>query len=274
MKIALRCLLLLIAAAIFCKKSFDPKHFLQSIALPVEKIAAQGVWSAKEFLFETQSRETLIRLCKELSNENAALRMQLQGDFDLRDRLAALENLTQIGQRLSHGKIFARVIGRQRAAWFESVTLDRGRAEGVREGAVIIAGGGIVGKIAEVFEHFSIATLASSPKFRLAVCSENCATPMIFTGNGHTYNRGPSGQWALKMRGTLKNIPLDAGSFLAKGSRIIGSALAANVPGGVTVGYMEDIYPSGDGLFLSGDVALSEALSDFCEAIIYVPGDL
>jgi rod shape-determining protein MreC len=274
MKIALRCLLLLIAAAIFCKKLFDPKHFLQSIALPVEKIAAQCVRSAKELLFETQSREALVRLCKELANENAALRMRLQRDFDLRDRLSALENLTQMGQGLSHGKVFARVIGRQRAAWFDSVTLDKGRAEGVREGAIVIAGGGIVGKIAEVFEHFSIATLASSPKFRLAVCAENCATPIIFTGNGHTYIRNSSGQWALKMLGTLKNIPPDAGSFLAKGSRIMGSALAASVPGGLTVGYVENIYPSSDGLFLSGDVALSEALSDFCEALIYVPDDL
>ncbi|MDR1303289.1 MAG: hypothetical protein LBJ81_01560 [Puniceicoccales bacterium] len=138
MKIALRCLLLLVIAAIFCKKLFDPKHFLQSIALPVEKIAAQCVRSAKELLFETQSRETLVCLCRKLSNENASLKMQLQGNFDLRDRLAALENLTQIGQRLPHGKIFARVIGRQRAAWFDSVTFDRGRAEGVREGAVAI----------------------------------------------------------------------------------------------------------------------------------------
>ncbi|MDR0590827.1 MAG: rod shape-determining protein MreC [Puniceicoccales bacterium] len=274
MKIALRCLLLLIAAAILCKKSFNPKHFLQSIALPVEKVAARCVWSAEEFLFETQPRETLIRLCKELSNENAALRMQLRENFDLQNRLAALENLTQIGQRLPHKKIFVRVIGRDIAAWFESVTLNKGRAEGVREGAIVIADGGIVGKITEIFEHFSVATLASSPKFRLAVCSENCATPMIFTGNGHTYNRGPSGKWELKMLGTLKNIPLDAGSFLAKGSRIIGSALAANVPGGLAVGYAENIYPSGDGLFFSGDVVLPETLSDFCEAIIYVADDL
>jgi rod shape-determining protein MreC len=266
--------LLLIIAVVFCKKSFDPKNFLQSIALPFEKITSQILWSSKKLLFETQSRETLINLCRELANENISLKMQLQQNFDLKNRLEALENLTQIGQQLAHKKIFARVIRRDVTAWFESITLNKGKLEGVRENAIVVANGDIVGKITAVAENSSTATLSSSPKFRLAVCLENFASPMIFMGNGHAYGRNQSGKCELKTRGILKNIPTHAAVFLTKGTRIICSALAAHTPGGLTVGYVENIHPSIDSMFLSADVALPNTLSDFCETLILIPDDL
>jgi hypothetical protein len=58
---------------------------------------------------------------------------------------------------------------------------------------------------------------------------------------------------------------------LAKGTRVIASALAEIMPEGLTVDHLENIYSSGDGLFLFGNVALPKTLPDFSEAFIFVP---
>ncbi|MDR2807217.1 MAG: rod shape-determining protein MreC [Puniceicoccales bacterium] len=224
--------------------------------------------------FETQSQKTLAQLCQALAQENAALKLQLEQNFDLKERYVALENLTQIGQRYTYKKVFAHVIQRNVSAWFESLKLDKGKSHGVKENAIAVAYCGIVGKVTEVFEKFSTVTLTSSPKFRLAVCLENFRMPMIFLGNGYRYKRNSSGKYELKASGSLKNIPIRAQPFLYKGARIICSSLTSTAPEGLTLGHVESVYPSVDGMFLTADVILPQGLFDFYEVMILLPDDL
>jgi cell shape-determining protein MreC len=124
-----------------------------------------------------------------------------------------------------------------------------------------------VGKVTEVFENFSTANLSSSPKFRLAVCLENCPLPMVFTGNGAHYPTDGKG-YGWQISATVKNIPMEAESLLKIGNRIIASPLDSRVPNGLTLGHIEGVRPSTDGIFLEAEIALPRELIDFREVII------
>jgi rod shape-determining protein MreC len=167
-------------------------------------------------LFEMQSKATLIALCKELTRENVNLKSQLERDSDLKNRLTSLEKLTHMGQEFSCKKIFARVIGRHLSPWFESVTLNRGEAQGIKKNAIVLAHFGVVGKVTKVFENFSTVSLTSCPKFRLAVCLDNFSVPMIFSGGGASYVPDATGHYGWKASGTVKNIPMEAEPMLKK----------------------------------------------------------
>lgn len=95
---------------------------------------------------------------------------------ELEQRLEELEHQYQVVQKLQdEGKksnrnpIFAPVIGRSAHHWWQQVTLGRGRQDGVEEGDIVTAPGGVVGRITSVSESTSRVLLMSDATSRVGV---------------------------------------------------------------------------------------------------------
>jgi rod shape-determining protein MreC len=273
LKVFFRCFTVFTIALIVLKKSFDPKLFLQSIGVPIFKAISGAQRILDEALLSVESRGNLIKICKDLTNENVTLKLQWQRDQYLRDQIASLEQLMGIGENIFYKKIYARVIKRTTSAWFESIIINKGSDHGIRENALAIASCGIIGKVTEIFKNFSIITLASSPKFRLAVVLENFTIPMIFTGTSNCLRKNSESEWEIKAAGIIRDIPANAQKFMSIGTKIFAASLCEttfNLP----IGTIAQVCKQKDEIFLQSIINLPEEINNLQEILIIIPDDL
>jgi rod shape-determining protein MreC len=90
--------------------------------------------------------------------------------LELQQRLIELENKNQRLEEMLGFKsskaipgIAAPVIGRSADHWWQQVVLGRGSEDGIKEGAIVISPGGLVGRITAVTAHTSQVLLLSDP---------------------------------------------------------------------------------------------------------------
>ena len=116
-----------------------------------------------------QLREQVIG-ARAAERENAQLRRLVQ--LDRRDELAAYEKVT------------ARVIGRSPTLWYATLTIDKGRRDGVRVDQPVISGEGLVGKVTAVTAGAAQVTLITD---HASGVSARVLTPSLTDGaNGIT----------------------------------------------------------------------------------------
>lgn len=101
-----------------------------------------GVWSGYVGLRGAQEENV------ELSREIADLRFELQKERALAQQTRSLERLLQLRQTVALPTLSARVIATDATPYFRTLTIDRGRRDGVRPDLAVIAPDGIVGRVA------------------------------------------------------------------------------------------------------------------------------
>lgn len=111
------------------------------------------------------------------------LQQQMQ---DLKVRNQEFEVL--LGQKdvKAEKAIAAPIIARSADNWWKQITLGRGKADGIQQGAVVQAPGGLVGRVTEVTQHTSRVLLISDPTSRVGVTVNRSRHMGIFQGQSGT----------------------------------------------------------------------------------------
>jgi rod shape-determining protein MreC len=139
------------------------------------------------------------------------------------------------------------------------ITIDRGRADGVRPDMGVISGTGLVGVVYVASEHYSIVLPVLNSRSRIS-CS-------IRGRNYFGYLTWPGGS---PVEAYVEDIPRHA--RFKKGEWVETSGYSAIFPKGVAVGKITNIYNSRDGLSYSLKVHLS---TDFaCVRDVFVINDV
>ena len=68
---------------------------------------------------------------------------------------ARLRNLLDFQKTISERIVAAEVIGKEPSAWFKTVIIDKGKADGLMKGLPVVIPQGIVGQVIEVSKHYS-----------------------------------------------------------------------------------------------------------------------
>lgn len=221
----------------------------------------QDFWALK-----TRSKNELIEAGRDLARLNAAYESRLQQDAALRAELERLEKVLKLPIPPGYRAEPARVVQRDFSAWWQQLTIRKGRNYGIVEGAPVIYAGGVVGRIREVFAYTSVVELVSSPGVRIAATAEGDTRPISYQG-GVNPTYGPA-------VGTVEYVPLDIFVSSSTPRRLVTSGMGGIFPPNLTIGYMTKVEPSSDGLFKSGDVRLDPALSALNEVTVLVPEPL
>ena len=206
---------------------------------------------------------SLKRLNEELSHRNIVLEQQLA---IYREQLAS-NSQKQITDTCflpsdscsSSAKIPAKVIANTIDRRDNLITIDRGRADGVRPDMGVISGTGLVGVVYMASEHYSIVLPVLNSRSRIS-CS-------IRGRNYFGYLTWPGGS---PVEAYVEDIPRHA--RFQKGDWVETSGYSAIFPKGVAVGKITNIYNSRDGLSYSLKVHLS---TDFaCLRDVFVINDV
>lgn len=141
-------LLLAVSAAFWVRQTqgslvFEIYHW---ISLPFQPSAAQ-----QEILVNSRIEELEIKL-QELEKQNGSLKQLL--------------NYTKTKEPTG---IVAPVVGRSADYWWKQVTIGRGSQHGIQPGFIVMATGGVVGRITSVTPHTSQVLLVSDPTSKVGV---------------------------------------------------------------------------------------------------------
>lgn len=178
---------------------------------------------------------------RELKKENAYLRNFIAENLDNEPDTFKKKIDTTYNQQYFY--IRATVINNSVNKQHNYITLDKGRAEGVKPEMGVMSSNGIVGVVRGVSQHFCSVISVLNSELSVSAKLKNSGYYGSFNWTGRDYRYGK-----------LQDIPLHV--QVNEGDTVITSGYSAIFPEGVMIGFVEDYQEKG-GRFLELTVELS-----------------
>ncbi|MCB2211379.1 rod shape-determining protein MreC [bacterium] len=242
-------LVVLIVSMITMSASNHPsaETFRHSIGRPLELLASPV--------------SALIRATT-LWQENAELRKELitmsMERNQYRDALlenSRLRRLLGFRDRPEFQYLAAEVVSRDPNPAFSSLTLDKGRYDGVRVGQAVVTSGGLAGVVHRAGPNSSTVLLATDRNFAVSARVERTRVDGIVRW---------SGGYQLQLTEIPRNLDVK------EGDRIVSSGLGGLIPGGIPIGLVEAVKLD-DPLFMEVSVDPFVPYSRLEEVFVLIP---
>ena len=162
-----------------------------------------------------------------LAAENAALRRRLAELQASGVENADLRRALAFQKSFGHRLLAAGVIGRAPDGLTRSITIDRGRADGIHIGMVVASGAGLVGRVWEVAEHSATVQTLVDAASRVNSYTQQSGLEGTVIGEG-----GPLAMELLPKPGVV----------VAPGESVLTSGVGGLFPRGLVVGQVTRFY--------------------------------
>lgn len=184
--------------------------------------AIEGVWHDYAELRRVREENRLLQ--REITRLKTELAQYREYYFTYADLMRLLKLKNQADRPL----LGANIVGKDLVPWVDSVTIDRGRLDGVRSGSVVRAGEGIVGQVVETSLYFSKVMLLTDPASGIAALVQRTRVPGIVRGAG---------------RGLCVLTYVRKDSDVVLGDEIVTSGTDGVFPKGLPIGIVSAVRP-------------------------------
>lgn len=200
-----------------------------------------GTWMNRK-LEGFQNVEELAAQNKELEQRVAELTEENTRLAQNQEELARLQELYQLDQSYSeYDKVAAQVISKDPGNWYDTFVINKGSADGIEKDMNVIAGGGLVGLVAEVETNCatvrSIIDDSSSVSGMTASTSDTCIV---------------SGDLRLMDEGKLAFSQMSTENAVAVGEQIVTSNISDKYLRGILIGYVSEVTEDSNHLTNTG----------------------
>ena len=200
-----------------------------------------GTWMSGK-LEGFQDVEELAAQNKELEQRVAELTEENTRLAQNQEELARLQELYQLDQSYSeYDKVAAQVISKDPGNWYDTFVINKGSADGIEKDMNVIAGGGLVGLVAEVETNCatvrSIIDDSSSVSGMTASTSDTCIV---------------SGDLRLMDEGKLAFSQMSTENAVAVGEQIVTSNISDKYLRGILIGYVSEVTEDSNHLTNTG----------------------
>lgn len=193
-----------------------------------------GIWADDKFSFITDI-SSLKKENKALFEENLAIKAKNAKLADVEKENEELRKQIDLAPREKYSLISALVVGKDLKNQTETIHLDKGAKDGIKEQAAVIVGEGIfVGRVSEVFDN--------SCNVELLINANSKINAEVVGSGAKGIARGQFGT----------SIVLDMIPQALKVERedaVITSGVGGLLPRGLLIGYTQDMTPTADQLF-------------------------
>ncbi|MBI5149883.1 MAG: rod shape-determining protein MreC [Candidatus Omnitrophica bacterium] len=206
-------------AFLFRSDVFTPLKFrvVRVIAAPVHVLSI-SLYEFKKILFYHRTFNEYMRLRR----ESDVLKSRLVGLEEVVRENSRLEQLLQFKRSMVYSSLTANVTGRDPSSWDSSITIDRGKRDGIRQGMPVISAAGVVGKIAEVGEQSSNVVLLTDPQFSVAALVQESRETGLVSGS---------------LQGDICRMRfINADARINPGDKVITSRISTSFPEGLLIG--------------------------------------
>ena len=170
-----------------------------------------------------------------LRADNERLRVQSLQARETDQENRRLRRLLALRDRMPLATLTGEIIGRESGGWARSLTVNRGRADGVAQQMPVIVPEGLIGRVARVRSGASIVQLLNDPTSTVGAVVQRTRTPGLVEGE-------PGGSVRFKFMAR-------DGAGVAPGDLIVTSGLGTLFPKGIPVGRVTAIEDKGSALF-------------------------
>lgn len=170
-----------------------------------------------------------------LRSENEQLRVQALQAGETREENVRLRKLLVLRDRLPLATVTGEVIGREAGGWVRSLTVNRGRGDGITQQTPVIMPDGLVGRVVQVHRSASVIQLLNDPASTVGAVVQRTRTAGLVEGDAGGAVR-------------FKFMARD-GASVAPGDLVVTSGLGTLFPKGLPVGRVVRIEDKGSALF-------------------------
>jgi rod shape-determining protein MreC len=201
---------------------------VQSLLVRIHR-GALGFW-ANYIDWKAVRRENAV-----LRGENEQLRVMSLQAGETREENARLRRLLVLKNRLPLATLAGEVIGREAGGWVRSLTVNRGRGDGIAQQTPVIVPDGLVGRVVQVHRGAAVIQLLNDPASTVGAVVLRTRTAGLVEGDAGGTVR-------------FKFMARD-GSSVAPGDLVVTSGLGTLFPKGLPVGRVMKIEDKGSALF-------------------------
>lgn len=201
---------------------------VQSLLVRVHR-GALGFW-ANYVDWKVVRREVV-----SLRGENEQLRVQALQAGETREENTRLRRLLVLRDRLPLATVAGEVIGREAGGWVRSLTVNRGRGDGIAQQTPVIMPEGLVGRVVQVHRGAAVIQLLNDPASTVGAVVQRTRTAGLVEGDAGGAVR-------------FKFMARD-GASVAPGDLVVTSGLGTLFPKGLPVGRVVKIEDKGSALF-------------------------
>ena len=170
-----------------------------------------------------------------LRGENEQLRVQALQAGETREENTRLRRLLVLRDRLPLATVAGEVIGREAGGWVRSLTVNRGRSDGIAQQTPVIMPDGLVGRVVQVHRGAAVIQLLNDPASTVGAVVQRTRTAGLVEGDAGGAVR-------------FKFMARD-GASVAPGDLVVTSGLGTLSPKGLPVGRVVKIEDKGSALF-------------------------
>jgi rod shape-determining protein MreC len=201
---------------------------VQSLLVRVHR-GALGFW-ANYLDWKSVRRENTV-----LRGENEQLRVQTLQAGETREENIRLRRLLVLRDRLPLATVAGEVIGREAGGWVRSLTVNRGRGDGIAQQTPVIMPEGLVGRVVQVHRTAAVIQLLNDPASTVGAVVQRTRTAGLVEGDAGGAVR-------------FKFMARD-GASVTPGDLVVTSGLGTLFPKGLPVGRVVKIEDKGSALF-------------------------
>ena len=194
---------------------------------------AEGIWTDYIDLVQVRRENLVLRKSVKRLNE------RIVASNEAVAANARLQALLGLKGALGIPSLAVSVIGEDSSAWFKTLVVDRGLADGVTEGMPVLADGGAVGRLVKVAQHSSRVLLLTDHASAIAALVQRSRARGVVRGIG-------GGRCSMEF--TVKDEDVKVGDS------VISSGVGGVFPKGVPIGEVTMVKKGEYGVFQTIEV--------------------
>lgn len=232
------------------------ERLLLSLISPLQRNSAQATGSLSGFI-----RDYLDLV--QVQQDNRQLREQLKvmyaREIASREAVEAngrLTKLLSLRDSLRWPAITATVVGEDGYPWFKTVSIDRGEADGIREGYPVVAAAGVVGQVTKVSPHSARVLLFTDHASAIAGMVQRTRARGVIKGKGGT---------RCTLEFTMREEDVKVGDI------VVASGIGRIFPKGLPIGEVTMVKKGEYGIFQSIELRPAVDLARLEEVLVLAP---
>jgi rod shape-determining protein MreC len=211
-------ILLLALSTILDRKTGRVEIILKDTTSFISKMAMYPFTALNKEKGKTQSESYIIQ-----KNVNSSLEKEIQ---ELKEALELNRSLTE------YTPVNATILSRNKSYWFNTITIDKGKKDGIDVDMAVITKNGLIGKITKVSHNSSEVKLITSDdtNYKVSISIKTNEVDNYAIMNGYDKETG-----LIKATGIDKTTPINQNDI------VLTSGLGSMFPGGIYIGTVEKI---------------------------------
>jgi rod shape-determining protein MreC len=204
-----------------------PRSYAKGAIAPLEAAMMAASDRVGSFTAVLGDNANLRSQNQRLQEQNAALQRQIAELQAAGQDNLALRQALSFQQSYGHSMVAAEVIGRGPDGFSLTVEVDRGTADGVRPGMVVVSAAGLVGRVLEAAPHAAIVQTLADPQSRV---------------NGYLSKSGVEGTVTGGSGDLQMQLNPRFGAAPAAGDSVITSGVGGGYPRGLVIAKVASVY--------------------------------